>query len=67
MPQQAWRDLITTYPNRFSIGSDVFGHFSDLREKIDRYRVLLDRLPEEEAQQLAWKTLKSCGFPEQVV
>lgn len=43
----AWVDLITRYPERFMIGSDVVGKVSQMRAALRPYDRLLRALPEE--------------------
>lgn len=54
-PRMEWIEVLQEFPDRFMIGSDVFGHFEDIKTKLDRYHVLLDRLDPAAAQKLAWQ------------
>jgi len=48
-----WVNLIEAYPDRFLIGSDKVGHFSDYAHEMQKYYVLLDALKPETARKLA--------------
>jgi predicted TIM-barrel fold metal-dependent hydrolase len=50
--QPAWVDLVRDHPDRFVLGSDVFGSFKDLPDKLDRFDRMLDRLPAPAAAQV---------------
>jgi hypothetical protein len=43
-PATAWVTLVSDFPDRFVLGSDVFGSFDELPEKLDRFDLLLDEL-----------------------
>lgn len=47
-----WAALIEKYPDRFMIGSDKVGHWSDYPYEIDKYYLLLDKLKPETADRL---------------
>lgn len=49
-----WARLIRKYPDRFMIGTDVVGHWTQYKVNIEKYYVLLDRLPKEVAQNLSY-------------
>lgn len=49
-----WAALIKKYPDRFMIGTDVVGHWTQYKANIEKYYVLLDRLPKETAQNLSY-------------
>jgi hypothetical protein len=50
---RAWVELVTDYPDRFVVGSDVFGSFKELPDKLDRFDPLLERLPDSAAVMVA--------------
>ncbi|MDG1581955.1 amidohydrolase family protein [Pseudomonas sp. GOM6] len=52
-PDEAWLQLVRSYPARFMIGSDVVGRFDGLGQYLDDFRPFLDALPEEVARQVA--------------
>lgn len=49
-----WAGLIRKYPDRFMIGTDVVGHWTQYKVNIEKYYVLLDRLPKDVAQNLSY-------------
>ena len=49
----AWIDLIESYPDRFLIGSDKVGHFTDYPHEMQKYYLLLDALKPETARKVA--------------
>ncbi|MGQ7958233.1 amidohydrolase family protein [Pseudomonas sp. SP16.1] len=48
-----WVHLISSYPARFMLGSDVVGRFDSLGEYMKGFDAFLDALPEEVARQVA--------------
>lgn len=54
-PKEDWISIIIQYADRFMIGSDLTGYFDNLKDKIHRYMPLLELLPQEVADQLAWR------------
>jgi Amidohydrolase len=48
-PDAAWVELVGDFPDRFVIGSDVFGAFDELPAKLDRFDQLLDELSGRDA------------------
>ena len=52
-PNPIWVKIIEQFPNRFLIGSDKIGGFSDYKQTIRRYDVLLDQLKPETAKKVA--------------
>lgn len=52
-PDEAWLQLVRSYPARFMIGSDVVGRFDGLGQYLDDFRPFLDALPEDVARQVA--------------
>lgn len=52
-PQQAWIDLLEAFPDRFILGSDKLGKFSNYHEETQKYYVLLDALKPETARKVA--------------
>ena len=49
-----WAALVKKYPDRFMIGTDVVGHWSQYKANVEKYYVLLDRLPKGVAQGLSY-------------
>ncbi len=49
-----WAALIRKYPDRFMVGTDVVGHWKQYKANIEKYYVLLDRLPKDAAQDLSF-------------
>lgn len=47
-----WAALIEKYPDRFSIGSDVVGHWEKYEKEITKYYPLVDLLSKETAEKL---------------
>ena len=52
-PRAVWLSLIEDHPERFTLGTDLVGHFDSMEKILDAYRPLLDALPEEAARALA--------------
>ena len=52
-PRQEWLDLVSRYPQRFMVGSDIVGRFEKLPEALDRVKTFLAALPPEVAAQVA--------------
>ena len=52
-PDPIWVKIIEQFPNRFMIGTDKIGGFSDYKQTIRRYDVLLDQLKPETAKKVA--------------
>jgi len=52
-PVPAWMDLIEEFPDRFLIGSDKVGKFTDYPPEMQKYYVLLDALKPETAKKIA--------------
>lgn len=52
-PDPDWVRLVSSYPARFMLGSDVVGSFGRLGEYMQGFAPFLDALPEEVAQQVA--------------
>lgn len=52
-PAEVWVKLIEDYPDRFTLGSDLVGHFDSLKRLMGSYQPLLDALPQNVARQLA--------------
>jgi hypothetical protein len=52
-PLQSWIELIEEFPNRFMIGSDKVGKFSNYPAEIQKYYVLLDALKPDTAKKVA--------------
>ncbi len=54
-----WVALIEQYPGRFTLGSDLVGHFDSLSRQMKSYLPLLNALPENVAQRLASENAKA--------
>lgn len=52
-PDPAWVKLVSSYPARFMLGSDVVGRFTSLSESMNGFKPFLDALPEDVAHQVA--------------
>lgn len=74
IPKEVWVELITKYPDRFMIGSDLCGHFNYLNKDrgritlgktMARYNKLISILPEDVARKLVWKNANDLWFSEQ--
>nr|WP_206020941.1 amidohydrolase family protein [Pseudomonas aeruginosa] len=52
-PDAAWVDLVTRYPSRFMLGSDVVGTFGSLSKYMFGFNPFLEALPHEVAHQVA--------------
>ena len=48
-----WVHLVSSYPQRFMLGSDVVGRFDGLGEYMQGFDAFLDALPQDVAQQVA--------------
>ena len=53
VPKKSWLDLISKYPERFMLGSDLCGHFEFLGKTMARYDQLLELLGSGERLMLA--------------
>ena len=53
IPDKDWVALVEEFPNRFMIGTDSVGHFSDYHKNIMSYYVFLDALSPETAHLVA--------------
>jgi hypothetical protein len=51
-PSQDWVNLIEQFPDRFLVGSDKVGHFSDYFKEIQKYYPFLDALKPDTAKKL---------------
>ena len=49
-----WASLIKKYPERFMIGTDVVGHWTQYKANVEKYYALLDRLPSSVAQDICY-------------
>lgn len=47
-----WAALIGQYPDRFLIGSDKVGHWSNYSDEITKYYTLLDKLSDDTIQKV---------------
>jgi len=54
-----WAAVIEKYPDRFMIGSDKVGHWTDYPHEIEKYYMLLDKLKPETAEKLCRKNALS--------
>jgi hypothetical protein len=61
-PDPAWVDLVSEFPDRFVLGSDVFGSFKELPDKLDRFDMLLERLRHEDAAMVAHENAERLWF-----
>lgn len=52
-PRQAWVDVVTRFPERFMLGSDVVGRFGSVGEQMKGFDPFLDALPEAVAHKVA--------------
>ncbi|MFV0477456.1 MAG: amidohydrolase family protein [Parahaliea sp.] len=52
-PAQEWVALVSRYPQRFVLGSDLLGRYQKLGEKLDAFKPFLEALPESSAQAVA--------------
>lgn len=52
-PDPDWVQLVSSYPSRFMLGSDVVGRFDGLDEYLHAFDPFLDALPEEVARKVA--------------
>lgn len=52
-PDAAWVKLVSSYPARFMLGSDVVGRFTSLPDSMSGFKPFLDALPEDVAHQVA--------------
>lgn len=52
-PDPKWVQLVSSYPARFMLGSDVVGRFDSLGKFMTDFNPFLDALPEKVAQQVA--------------
>ncbi|TWC29231.1 putative TIM-barrel fold metal-dependent hydrolase [Pseudomonas sp. SJZ079] len=52
-PDPEWLRLVSRYPTRFMLGSDVVGRFDSLDEYLSGFAPFLDALPEKVAHQVA--------------
>lgn len=55
-PNPGWVDLLNEFPTRLMIGTDKVGHFSDYKQTIQRYDVILDALEPEASRMIARDT-----------
>jgi hypothetical protein len=61
-PDRAWVDLVGEFADRFVLGSDVFGSFEDLPDKLDRFDLLLDELGSTETALVAHENAERLWF-----
>lgn len=52
-PDAQWLQLVSSYPARFMLGSDVVGRFDSLGEYMRGFEPFLDALPEQVARRVA--------------
>ncbi|MCY1554579.1 hypothetical protein D9M68_911590 [compost metagenome] len=52
-PEPKWLQLVSSYPARFMLGSDVVGSFDSLGEYMRGFEPFLDALPAEVAHKVA--------------
>ncbi len=56
---ELWATLIEKYPDRFMIGSDVVGHWTEYPKEIAKYYVLLEKLKPATAEKLCRNNILS--------
>jgi predicted TIM-barrel fold metal-dependent hydrolase len=61
-PKKHWMDLIEHYPERFSIGSDLCGHFEHLGKTMARYNRLLQALDPKARRLVALENAERLWF-----
>lgn len=61
-PKPEWFAVIQKHSDRIMIGSDVIGNFEDIPETMDKYRKLLEMLPEEDAKNIAFNNANKLWF-----
>jgi hypothetical protein len=61
-PKQHWLDVINRHPARFSIGSDLCGHFEHLGRNLARYNSLLRDLPPKVRRLVASQNAEKLWF-----
>ncbi|MBS7691390.1 amidohydrolase family protein [Pseudomonas lalucatii] len=52
-PDGEWLELVSSYPARFMLGSDVVGRFDSLGDQLQGFAPFLDALPEPVARRVA--------------
>jgi hypothetical protein len=52
LPQPEWLELVSRYPQRFMVGSDIVGRFEKLPAALDKVKTFLSSLPPEVAEQV---------------
>jgi len=52
-PDEDWVALVTQYPDRFMVGTDLVGRFDNLASNIRAFDVFLDALPDDVAERVA--------------
>jgi hypothetical protein len=52
-PDPQWVKLVSRYPERFMLGSDVVGRFDSMGELMQGFEPFLDALPAEVAHKVA--------------
>ncbi|WOD26806.1 amidohydrolase family protein [Alloalcanivorax xenomutans] len=58
-PREVWLTLINDHPDRFTLGTDLVGHFGSMKKILNSYRPLLNALPEEVARRVASDNAKA--------
>ena len=51
-PSDEWLALIGEFPDRFTLGTDLVGHFGSMERVLGEYEPLLEALPKKVAEQL---------------
>ena len=51
-PQREWLELVSRYPQRFMVGSDIVGRFEKIPPALEKVRTFLSALPLEVAEQV---------------
>jgi len=53
VPSEEWLALIREFPDRFTLGTDLVGHFDSMERVLGEYEPLLEALPKKVAEQLS--------------
>ncbi|MCL2018911.1 MAG: amidohydrolase [Oscillospiraceae bacterium] len=56
---EGWAELISEFPERFMVGSDIVGHWGRYAEEVTKFYLLLDLLDDETAQKVSGKNIVS--------
>ena len=64
-PKKHWLDVINSQPEKFTIGSDLCGHFDNLGKTMARYNGLFKKLAPRAQKLIAWENAENLWFREQ--